>query len=69
MSDAVIETDVEVTELMGSEIYLYLVAEETNMIARVSNRSTARAGDIINVAFDMSRIHIFDKDTERYIVH
>ena len=69
MSDSVIETDVEVTELMGAEIYLYLVTEETNMIARVSARSTARAGDIINVAFDMSRVHIFDKDTERYIVH
>ncbi len=69
MSDSVIECDVEVTELMGAEIYLYLVTEETNMIARVSARSTARAGDIINVAFDMSRVHIFDKDTERYIVH
>ena len=69
MSDAVIETDVEVTELMGAEIYLYLVAEETNLTARVSARSTARAGDIINVAFDMSRVHLFDKDTERYIIH
>jgi multiple sugar transport system ATP-binding protein len=54
---------------MGAEIYLYLVSEETSMTARVSARSTARAGDIINVAFDMSRIHIFDKDTERYIIH
>ena len=69
MSEAVIETDVEVTELMGAEIYLYLVAEETNLTARVSARSTARAGDIINVAFDMSRVHLFDKDTERYILH
>jgi multiple sugar transport system ATP-binding protein len=69
MSDAIIETDVEVTELMGAEIYLYLVSEETSMTARVSARSTARAGDIINVAFDMSRVHLFDKDTERYIVH
>ena len=69
MSDSVIETDVEVTELMGAEIYLYLVSEETSMTARVSARSTARAGDIINVAFDMSRVHLFDKDTERYIVH
>ncbi len=63
------EVDVDVTELMGAEIYLYLVSEETNMTARVSARSKARAGDIINVAFDMSRVHIFDKDTERYIVH
>ena len=69
MSDSVIETDVEVTELMGAEIYLYLVAEETSLTARVSARSTARAGDIINVAFDMSRVHLFDKDTERYIIH
>ena len=69
MSDAVIECDVEVTELMGAEIYLYLVAEETSMTARVSARSTTRAGDIVNVAFDMSRIHLFDKDTERYIIH
>jgi multiple sugar transport system ATP-binding protein len=69
MPDSVIETDVEVTELMGAEIYLYLVAEETNLTARVSARSTARAGDIINVAIDMSRVHLFDKDTERYIIH
>ena len=61
---------VEVTELMGAEIYLYLtVGEETRLIARVSSRSTSRAGDTIKVAFDMSRLHIFDKDTERCIVH
>ena len=69
MSDWIIETDVEVTELMGAEIYLYLVAEETNLTARVSARSTARAGDIINVAIDMERVHIFDKDTERCVIH
>ncbi len=69
MPDSIIETDVEVTELMGAEIYLYLVAEEQNLIARVSSRSTARAGDVIKVAIDMSRVHLFDKDTERYIVH
>ena len=68
-ADSVIDTYVEVTELMGAEIYLYLVAEEQNMIARVSSRSKARAGDIIKVAIDMSRIHLFDKETERYIVH
>ena len=68
MPDAIIEADVEVTELMGAEIYLYLSTDETNLIARVSPRSTTRAGDVCNVAFDMSRIHIFDKETERCIV-
>ena len=68
-SDAVVETDVDVTELMGAEIYLYLSSEEQNLTARVSSRSTARAGDSIKVAFDVARLHIFDKDTERCIVH
>ncbi len=68
-ADSVIETFVEVTELMGAEIYLYLVVEEQNLIARVSSRSQARSGDTIKVALDTSRMHIFDKDTERCIVH
>ena len=64
------EVDVDVTELMGAEIYLYLKAgEETNLIARVSSRSQSRAGDKIKVAFDMTRLHVFDKDTERCIIH
>ena len=67
---AVIETYVDVTELMGAEIYLYLnVGEEGKLIARVSSRSSTRAGDTIKVGFDMSRMHIFDKDTERCVQH
>ncbi|MBQ8340245.1 MAG: ABC transporter ATP-binding protein [Clostridia bacterium] len=84
--ESCITVDVDVTELMGAEIYLYLDSydrtpkegvssnkdmgeEHTRLIARVSSRSTSRAGDQIKVALDMSRIHIFDKDTERCIVH
>ncbi|HHT54060.1 MAG TPA: sn-glycerol-3-phosphate ABC transporter ATP-binding protein UgpC [Clostridiales bacterium] len=68
--DSVIDAYVDVTELMGAEIYLYLkVGEETSLISRVSSRSTSRAGDTIKVAFDMSRIILFDKDTERFIIH
>ncbi len=67
---ATLETFVDVTELMGAEIYLYLnVGEEGKLTARVSSRSTTRAGDTIKIGFDMSRIHIFDKDTERCVLH
>ena len=67
--DSTIDTYVDVTELMGAEIYLYLQTGETHLTARVSSRSTSRAGDTIQVAFDTTRMHIFDKDTERCIVH
>ena len=67
--DTCIDVDVEVTELMGAEIYLYLNIGETRLIARVSPRSQSRAGNKIKVNFDMSRLHLFDKDTERCIIH
>ena len=67
--ECVIEASVDVTELMGAQIYLYLNFEEQNIIASVSARSAARAGDTVKVAIDASRIHLFDKDTERYIIH
>lgn len=67
--DSSFTVNVDVTELMGAEIYLYLTIGETNLIARVSSRSRSRAGDTIKVAFDMSRLHIFDNDTERCIIH
>jgi multiple sugar transport system ATP-binding protein len=68
------DVNVDVTELMGAEIYLYLTVgdpedEPTSLIARVSSRSQSRAGDKIKVAVDMSRFHIFDKDTEVCILH
>ena len=69
MPESVIETYVEVTELMGAEIYLYLVTDEQTLTARVSSRSTARSGDTIKVALEVARMHIFDKDTEKCIVH
>ena len=69
-SESQLAVNVDVTELMGAEIYLYLlVGEEGKLTARVSSRSTTRAGDQIRIAFDMTRMHIFDKDTERCIVH
>ena len=76
MPDSIINATVEVTELMGAEIYLYLsfdgqedATNGKNIIARVSARSTSRAGDQIQIAFETTRMHIFDKDTERCIVH
>ena len=67
--DSTVDAFVDVTELMGSEIYLHLTIGETNLTARVSPRSTSKAGDTIKIALETSRMHIFDKDTEKCIVH
>ena len=68
-SDALIDAKVEVVEFMGHETYLYLKCQDRNFIARVSQRSSAKVGDIIKVALDTPKIHIFDKETEKTITN
>jgi multiple sugar transport system ATP-binding protein len=65
----VINTTVEVTEMMGAETYLYLTCEGINLTARVSPRSDVRPQDEIQVAIDPNRIHIFDKETEKTVLN
>ena len=70
------EAYVDVTELMGAEIYLYLVVgnseyevDNTKLIARVSPRSKSTAGKTVTLALDATRLHFFDKETEMCIAH
>jgi len=67
--DSIIKTDVEVTELLGAEVYLYLICAGQQMTARVNPRSTAKTGDVITMALDVQRIHVFDKDTEQVVTN
>lgn len=62
--ESVIEATVRVYELLGAEVYLYLTVDQFEITARVNPRTTARPGDTIKVALDLSKIHIFDKETE-----
>ena len=68
-SDGVVEANLEVSELMGAETYLYLDCEGHPLIARVSPDSTDRPGDRIKVAIETAKIHLFDKDTEMVITN
>ncbi len=62
-----VETQVDVTELMGNEIFVYMVSGKHSFIARVDPRSSFRVGARVQVAFDMSAFHIFDAETEQAI--
>ena len=61
--------DVEVSELMGSEIYLYLDYKGNKMTARVAPTSKARNGSTVTVAFDAHKVHLFDVETELTILN
>jgi len=69
MPDSIVDADVEITEMMGAETYLYLMIEGTQFVARVNPRSTVKPNDKIKVALEGNKIHLFDKDTEMAILN
>ena len=68
-SKAVFESTINVYELLGAEVYLYFDLAEFPITARVDSRTTARPGDKVKFAFDVEKIHIFDKETEKTITN
>jgi multiple sugar transport system ATP-binding protein len=58
---------IEVAELMGSEIVLYSKVDDQDFVARVDARFNATAGQTIDFAFNLSKAHFFDKETEERI--
>ncbi len=66
---AVIETQIKLYELLGAEVYLYFDLGKTSCTARVNPRTTARVGDSIKFAFDVNKLHVFDKETEKVITN
>lgn len=67
--DCILEAPIRVYEMLGAEVFLYFDIGETSCTARVNPKTTARPGDSVKFAMDMSKIHIFDKETEMIITH
>jgi multiple sugar transport system ATP-binding protein len=65
---APIVAKVDVIEPMGSERYLFLVADGQEFVARVDPRSGAAVGEAIEIALNMDNMHLFDAQTEEAIL-
>ncbi len=63
-SEATINAEIKVYELLGAEVFLYFDFAGSQMTARVNPRTTARTGDTVKFALDMEKAHFFDKETE-----
>lgn len=68
-ADSSFKTTIKIYELLGAEVYLYFDLEGFECTARVNARTTARPGDEVTMAMDLTKLHIFDKDTERVITN
>jgi len=64
----IVRVNCEVVEPMGSEVYLYLNTGHHTFIARVGAHDRPKVNEDMNVVFDMSKVHFFDKNTEETII-
>jgi multiple sugar transport system ATP-binding protein len=62
-----VDSRVEVVELMGNEIFVYLTNGEHNFVARIDPRSRYRMNEQTQMVFNMANMHVFDAETERAI--
>ena len=68
-SDSVIESTINISELLGAEVYLYFDVQGTSITARVAPTTKAKNGSQVRFALDTNKIHVFDKATELAIVN
>ncbi|UCE19465.1 MAG: sn-glycerol-3-phosphate ABC transporter ATP-binding protein UgpC [Gemmatimonadota bacterium] len=60
---SIVRATAEVIELMGNEIFLYLRKGDTPFMTRVSPQTQISMGETIDVIFDLSKLHLFDRET------
>ena len=59
---------VEIIEPMGAEAFLYITAGKSSLIARVGGHDRPEVHQDMDLVFDMSKAHFFNKDTEETII-
>jgi multiple sugar transport system ATP-binding protein len=58
----------EVVEPMGSEVFLHLSTGKHTIIAKVGGHDNPPINQDMDAVLDMSKVHFFDKETEKTIV-
>ena len=60
--------NVTVVEPLGSEVYAFLDLGGTEVVGRLDPRTGAQVGQPLEIAFNMSKMHVFDKESERALI-
>ena len=58
-----ITAHIDLAEMMGNEIYLYITAFDQQLVARVPARTPVHTGDHVHICIDAHNMHLFDLQT------
>ncbi|MFI3116143.1 MAG: sn-glycerol-3-phosphate ABC transporter ATP-binding protein UgpC [Clostridia bacterium] len=59
----VLNLTVNAAEMMGAEVYMYCACGENSVTVKTPTRSAAKSGDIIKLAVDTNKLHVYNKET------
>jgi multiple sugar transport system ATP-binding protein len=65
---AILRAQVDVHEPLGSDVILYLTAGQHSLVARVDAHTQARMGQMTEVVFNMTKMHLFNPETHAAIL-
>ena len=65
---SLVETTVDVTELMGNEVFIYLTLGAGSFVGRVDPRTSFRPGGRVQVALNMEHMHLFEVEGDQLAV-
>lgn len=62
------KAEVDFNEVLGSENFLHMQSGELKFTAKVDSHINPKSGDKIEIAFDLRKMHLFDKKTHQALV-
>ncbi|MBF6613237.1 MAG: sn-glycerol-3-phosphate ABC transporter ATP-binding protein UgpC [Chloroflexi bacterium] len=65
---AMVRTQVDVVEPMGTEVSMYLINGQTTLVARMDSRTEVQPGNTLEVAFNMDKMHAFDPESQQSLI-
>ncbi|MEB3103791.1 ABC transporter ATP-binding protein [Ferviditalea candida] len=67
---SIVNVNIEVAENLGHEMFLYLngIGKET-VVARVDGRAGLKEGVNVQLALDVNKLHLFDRETEKSVFY
>jgi multiple sugar transport system ATP-binding protein len=63
-----VKAEVVVSELLGSETILYAKVGQTDFVSKIDAGGFHKPGEMVDLVFNTSKGHFFDKDTEKRVV-
>jgi multiple sugar transport system ATP-binding protein len=63
-----VKARVDVTEMMGNEVFVYLLTGQKQFLARLDPRVKVSPGSEMEVIFNMSSVHFFDSGTGKTLL-